>query len=137
MNEIIILEEDYAVSKFVPEHKMIQVIWNGTLTKEQYQETFLKVLDFQGKCEQTITNFMSDIRKQGMVSPENRKWFETVVLPRGIAQGYKRGAVVFDGTIFKKYYLNIILQAVNKFKIPFKFFYTPEEVIEWFSSFND
>jgi hypothetical protein len=137
MSEEIIFERPYVIVKYIPDKKLVQLIWNGTATSEQYQEAFVKGLDFQEQCKTPVYNFLSDVRKQGSVSPETRKWFETVVVPRTVKQGLRRGAVVFDGSIFKKYYLNIILQATNRFKLPFKFFYTDEQAYEWFDSFNE
>lgn len=113
------------------------MIWNGTFTNEEYQKAFTMALDFQTLSGVPVYNFLSDIRTQGIVNPENRKWFESHGVPRAAKQGLRRGAVVFDGNIFKKYYINLILQATNKFHLPFKFFTTPEEAILWFDSFNE
>jgi len=137
MEEIAILEENYAKAHYVPNRKLIQIVWNGNLTTEQYQKAFIYALDFQEKSGVLVYNFISDTRKQGNVSPDNRKWFESYVIPRTVKQGLKRGAVVFDGSIFKKYYLNIILQSTNKFKLPFKLFNSFEEAFAWFDSFSD
>ena len=38
-------------------------------------------------------------------------------------------AVVFDGSAFKKFYINLILQTTNKFKFPFRFFSTMESTL--------
>jgi hypothetical protein len=137
MNEIIIINETFVEVKCIPELKLIQIVWKGTFTYDQYKDAFIKSLDYQKAAGIPISNFLSDIRKQGVVNPDSRKWFEDNALPRAVKQGLKRAAVVFDGNVFKKYYLNIILQATNKFKLPFKFFSTNEEAIEWLKSFDD
>ena len=80
-------------------------------------------------------NFLSDIREQSVVSPENRKWFEEIMIPQAIDVGLKRAAVIFDGNVFKKYYLNMIIKVTNKFGLPLKIFNSEEEAIEWFKSF--
>ncbi|MFP4557386.1 MAG: STAS/SEC14 domain-containing protein [Bacteroidales bacterium] len=137
MNETIIFEDSYAVVKYVPDLHLIIIEWNGTLTNEQYRTAFLKALEFQDKCTATISNFMSDVRKQGIVNPDNRRWFETVALPRAIKQGLKRAAVVIDGNIFKKYYLNLVLKTTNKFRLPLKLFSTVDDAYSWLKSFDD
>jgi hypothetical protein len=137
MDTIIILEENYVRVVYVPKYKLVKVVWNGTVTSEQYQRAFTMALDFQEKGVAQVHNFLSDIRNQGIVNPENRKWFETYAIPRAIKQGLKRGAVIFDGNIFKKYYLNLILQSTNHYKLPFKFFSQEEDALNWFSSFGD
>jgi hypothetical protein len=137
MNEIIIINETFVEVKCIPELKLIQIVWKGTFTYDQYKDAFIKSLDYQKAAGIPISNFLSDIRKQGVVNPDSRKWFEDNALPRAVKQGLKRAAVVFDGNVFKKYYLNIILQATNKFKLPFKFFSTPDDAIAWLKSFDD
>ncbi len=137
MDKIIIQDEPFAVVKYSPEYKMVHVVWNGNVTDDQYRKTFTKALDFQEQSGLPAYNFLSDIRNQGLINPENRKWFENNAVPRAVKQGLRRGAVVFDGSVFKKYYLNLILQSLNRFKIPFKFFRSPKDAFEWFSSFDD
>lgn len=134
MGKTIILDEEYAKVIYIPEYKLVQIIWSGTITVEQYQRVFTITLDFQAAESVPIFNFMSDVRNQGVVNPENRKWFESYALPRAVKQGLKRAAVVFDGNIFKKYYLNLILQSTSRFKLPLKFFSEPNEAIAWFLS---
>ena len=136
MENITILNESYVTITFYPDLKLIKVVWNGTFTQEQYQRALTKALDYQEKQNLAVENFLSDILKQGIVNPESRKWFEQVAMPRAIKQGLKRAAVVFDGNVFKKYYLNLILQASNIYKLPLKFFSSEEEAIKWFTSFD-
>ena len=137
MDEIIIFEESYAKVSYIPAKKLVQLIWNGNFTTEEYQKAFVSGLDYQEKSGVPIYNFLSDTRNQGNVSPENRKWFESYSLPRAIKQGLRRGAVIFGGSIFKKFYINLILQATNKFKLPFKIFNSIEEAYVWLDSFDD
>ena len=137
MTETIILEENYVKVSYIHNRKLIQMIWNGTFSNEQYQKAFVTGLDFQAISGVPIYNFLSDIRNQGIVNPENRKWFESYGVSRAVKQGLRRAAVVFDGNIFKKYYLNIILQVTNKFQLPFKFFSTIEDAYAWFDSFEE
>ncbi|NOU18843.1 MAG: hypothetical protein HOO91_14915 [Bacteroidales bacterium] len=132
MSEIVIFQENFATITYHSKQEMIKVVWNGAISKEQYQRAIEKALDFQQKEGPRIENYLSNILNQGIVSPESRKWFEVVALPRGVKQGLKKAAVVFDGNIFKKYYLNLILQASNAYKLPLKFFSTEEEAIKWF-----
>jgi len=114
MDEIVVYTESFARITYHPSQKMIKVVWNGAFTKEQYQLAIEAALDFQKKEHAPIENYLSNVLKQGVVNPESRKWFETVAMPRGIDQGLKKAGVVFDGNVFKKYYLNLILQETRK-----------------------
>jgi hypothetical protein len=134
MDAPVVFSEKYAQVTFHPELKMVKIVWNGTFTKEQYQKAVESALDFQQKQTLPLENYLSNILNQGIVSPESRKWFEQVAMPRAIKQGLKKGAVVFDGNVFKKYYLNLILQATNIYKLPLKFFSSEEDAIKWFNT---
>jgi len=134
MDEVEVFNETFARITFDSKNKMIKVVWNGTFSKEQYQQAIDSALNFQSKHHLPIENYLSNILNQGIVNPESRKWFEQVAMPRAIKQGLKKAAVVFDGNVFKKYYLNLILQASNSYKLPLKFFSTDEDAIKWFNS---
>ena len=134
MDEIIVFSEPFAKVTYHNDSKTVKIVWNGSFSKEQYQEAIESALDYQAKSHMPIENYLSNILKQGIVNPESRKWFEQVALPLAIKQGLKRAAVVFDGNVFKKYYLNLILQASNMYKLPLKFFSSEEEAVKWFKS---
>lgn len=134
--EVAILETDYVKATYNPELRAITVTWDGQISSENYRNTYTKVLDFQRDNDAPTDNFMADLRKQGVVNPNDRKWFETEAMPRGINQGLKRAAVITDANVFKKYYLNLIIKALNKFGLPLKLFGTPEEAVTWFKSFE-
>lgn len=136
MEEKIILDENYVIVTFHYAIKTIKVVWKGSFSMEQYQHAIETALDYQLKEKVIVDNYLSNILKQGIVNPESRKWFEKVAMPRAVNQGLKRAAVVFDGNVFKKYYLNLILQASNTFKLPLKFFNSEEEAIKWFKTFG-
>lgn len=78
---------------------------------------------------------LSDISKQGVINPDNRKWFEKEMMPAAVAAGLKRAAIVTSGNAFKLYYINLILSAVNKFPIVTKLFNKREEAIAWVDTF--
>lgn len=126
----ILKDTDYAEISYDKELEMGKIVWKGKATTEEYQHAFIIVLDNAKK--NPTTNFLSDIRNQSVVSPENRKWFETEMLPAAIEEGLKRAAVVFDGNVFKKYYLNMIIKVSNKFGMPLKMFNSEEQAVEWF-----
>lgn len=136
MDEKIIFSENHVKITYHHNIKTVKVVWNGTFSKEQYQQAIEAALDFHLKGEFPVDNYLSDILKQGIVNPESRKWFEQVAMPRAVKQGLKRAAIVFDGNVFKKYYINLILQATNAYKLPLKFFSSEQEAIMWFQSFD-
>lgn len=126
---MILFDESFALVEYIEDKNIGIITWKGRTTSEEYKRTFNSLLDIQE--EKNITRFISDTRKQAVISPNDRKWFETVALPRAIEQGLKISGIVFDGNAFKKYYLNVIIGATNKFKLPLKLISTREEAIEW------
>lgn len=132
---IVILDEPYAMLSYEPEIKTGKIIWKGKLTSEQYRGTIMKLINYSKETGGSVEGYLSDIRNQSVISPEDRKWFEMEAVPAGRDLGLKRGGVIFDGNIFKKYYLNLILKTTNKFGIDLKFFSTVEDAEAWFKSF--
>lgn len=125
--DIELMNEPYARVAYDPEKYIGKIIWQGNPKPEEYKKPFLKLLEW-AKDNKT-TRFMSDTRNQGVVSPENRKWFEAEMVPAAINAGCKRAAVITSGNVFKRYYLNMILSVVNKFDMPFKIVQDEESAI--------
>ena len=128
----VILDTDYAEISHNPELKLGKIVWKRKTTTEEYKYAFITLLEYAKK--HPTDNFLSDIRNQSVVSPENRRWFEKEMLPNAIETGLKRAAVVFDGNVFKKYYINMIIKVSNKFGMPLKMFNSEEDAVEWFKS---
>lgn len=116
-----VFESACATAYYISDKKLGKIVWNGALTPEEYKKPFIALIDLAKKGT-VITRFLSDIRKQGVVSPESRKWFEKEMLPAAIENGLKRAAVISSSNAFKMYYINLILGSVNKFNLPFKIF---------------
>ena len=125
-----ILEAPYVMVYYFPDKNMGKIVWSGVPTGEEYKKPFLALIDLAKKGT-IVTRFLSDIRKQGIVAPDSRKWFEKEMIPAAIENGLKRAAVVSDGNAFKTYYINLILSAVNKFNLPFKIFNSEDKAVEF------
>lgn len=130
-----LVEAKYADIFYDQEHYLLQVVWKPEMTDEDYKQVFNFCLDYA--ATHRVDNFMSDIRNQKIISPETRRWFEEVALPTAIERGLKRGAIVFSGNVFKKYYANNILTRTKNFALPLKFFSSVEDGVKWFESFDD
>jgi hypothetical protein len=124
-----VFEAPYASVTYYPEKRLLVLVWNGSPTKEEYQVPFVTMLEYSKT--HPVDSMVSDISNQGVISPDNRKWFEKEMMPRALAAGLKRAAIVTNGNAFKIYYINLILSAVNKFPIVTKLFNKQNEAIEW------
>ena len=126
-------ERNYVDVIYERENKLVCIYWKKKkMNSAEYRNVFTEVTEFALK--NPIEKFLSDITHQGIVSPKDRKWFQEVAVPGAMAAGLKKAAVVYDGNIFKKYYLTNILSSTNKFNLPFKFFGNIEEAKKWLIS---
>ena len=130
---IVILDKPFANVVYDEELLLVTLTWkDAPLTFENYKETFISMLDFQK--DKTVNNYIADIRQQRIISPHFRKWFQEEGVSRAVKQGLKKGAVIFNGNVFKKYYLNNIMNTTKRFGLPFKFFNSTEKAMEWFNA---
>ncbi|MBN2669786.1 MAG: hypothetical protein JXR60_11235 [Bacteroidales bacterium] len=133
----IIMDNDYVNISYHESESLVEMVWKkttGQMDLSIYQAAFNAALDYQENHHGTVKNFLSDIRLQSVLSPDYRKWFQETAIPRAISNGLERGAVIFEGNVFQKYYLNNIMNSTKKFGIKFKFFTKREEAIEWFKT---
>ncbi len=125
-----LLDKEYALVTYFPEQEMARIKWKGNVNVDQYRNAFMTVYDY-AIAGNLVKRFYSDTREQGVVGPENRKWFEKEMLPKAIDAGMERAGTISDANIFKRYYLNMILKSINKFNLPFKLCGSEEEVVEF------
>lgn len=126
----LILSTPYAKVYYQPSQTLGKIVWLGAATSEEYKRPFLALIDLAKKGT-SVSRFLSDIRQQGVVSPESRKWFEKDMVPAAVANGLKRAAVISSSNAFKMYYINLILSSVNKFNLPFKIFGDEERALDF------
>ena len=131
-----IFEDDYSKLTYEEDLKVLTITWkNKKLTFEEYQKPFKTALEFMGK--KPVENYISDIRDQGIISPEFRRWLQEVAMPEAAKAGLKRVVGVANVNIFKQYYINNVFQSAKKFGMPFKMFNTIEEAKKWFREFGN
>ena len=131
----VLYNNEFAEVSYETDLNLGKIIWKKKPTFEAYQSAFLTLIE-HSKEKQKVESVMTDTRNQGVVSPEFRKWLVSECLPLAVKLGLKRVAVVFDGGVFKQYYLNMILKVINKFGAPMKLFKTDEEALNWIKSFK-
>ena len=132
----LIFETDYARVEFDEAGAYVQATWlnKKKLELEEYKSTFNAALNFQAANKDKTRFFLSDIRNQGIVNPEYRKWLQEGALPGAVSNDLELIAVIFSGNVFQKYYLNHIMNSTKKFGIKFKFFNDKPAAEEWFKT---
>lgn len=119
----------WGIISYHADKKLLQLIWDGKPTSEEYKATFLTIIDFAR--QNPVRHFLSDTRKQAVVSPADRKWFQTVIVPAAVECGLTNAASIMDMNPFKKYYLNTILSVVTASGLKYRLFSEEEEALEW------
>jgi len=127
-----LLHKDYAQAYLEEDIDIGTVKWTkkAVLTFGEYQNVYNAILEYH-KIHPT-KYFIADLREQGVMPPAYRKWFQDYVLPTAIKFGLQKAAVIFDGNVFKKYYLNHIMNTARIFGLPIVFTNTTEEAVKWF-----
>jgi len=120
----LVMEEPYVRVYYLPAIKLGKVVWSGSPANlAEYKKPFVFLLNYA--ATHRVHYFMSDITNQGVVGPENRKWFEREAIPAGIKAGLKASAIILnDANVFKRYYINAILAINNKTGNPARIFAT-------------
>lgn len=129
MKEKIILDKDYALVSYDAVQKLGQIIWRREPSAGEYKTAYLTLLNFASA--ETVHYFLSDIREQGGALPNERRWFEQELLPAVCKTGLIKAAVVFDGSLSRKYYINLLIAAGKKFGIPIKIFCHQKNALAW------
>lgn len=123
----VLFEHEKAVIKFNEEVNSIELHWKNTQDVETYKLLFLKILDFIK--EYKTPNFLSDIRKEGVVGAESSKWVQTEIIPKAFSYGLKKIAIVMDEDVFKKFYIKNIEKAAGSEHL--KYFDKEASANEW------
>jgi hypothetical protein len=123
------MDEKWGKTTYDDSLSLVKIVWTLESNSQYYRSSYIKIIEFQRTTPAKY--FISDVRNQPIISPEDRKWFEKEIIPKAIRQGLKKAAVVSSGSAFKNYYLNIILLTTNKFGLPLKLFSNYEDAEKW------
>ena len=133
---MLISENDYYKLTYEEDLKILTITWAyKNMSLDEYKLPFEKAIEFMDT--KPVDNYISDVRKQGIISPSYRNWLQDVGIPTAAQKGVKRLVGVTEANAFKRYYINNVFNSAKKFGMPFKMFKTIEKAKEWFKSFND
>ena len=121
-------DDEYSLIQFEKNTKTLELIWKKTVNKEVYRETFENALDLLLK--HNSKNFISDIRKEGVVGPENTQWLQQNIIPKALESGLDKIAIVMDEDVFKKFYTDNIKKAIEG-NAQINIFYSKNEAYNW------
>jgi len=131
----ILFEKDYATITYEADLKLLTLSWKRFVSSQEYRIAFSAVL--KSIEEKRIPLFLADTRKQGIISPTDRKWLESEMIPPALKVGLKYVATLLNKDIFKKYYLSKIKEhSENSGMSAFEMFDDYDKARAWLLSKN-
>jgi len=123
----VLLDHEKALLQYNEKTNSIELIWKKFHDEQTYRQMFTRGLEYQIKHK--ASGWLSDIRNEGVVSPRNSEWLQNEILPKAVANGLKKIAVVMQKDVFKEFYVsNIKKKAGNDMM---KYFGNTEDANAW------
>jgi hypothetical protein len=112
------------------QENLLYLEWKKEASSEEYQRAMIECLEF-GRSHK-VENFISDIRNQKQINPDNRKWFESQVLPSASKElQLKRAAIIHDGSWLQQKYLKNIMKSAEKYDVHIRTYTNEESAVRW------
>jgi signal transduction histidine kinase len=132
----VLLKERYAEIFYDAQLNATGIIWQDSVTSEQYRNAFAKTLDFV-KIYNT-PNFITDLSRQGHIDKEDQLWMFREVVPESARNGLIRIATIHpDADNYIYNYIQSIEGAAAPFNITQRNFASMAEAVEWIESENE
>ena len=122
-----LFDEHYVLVQLDEEHKIIEVIWKKFAMSRQYRQTI--ELAYQAILEHDLVGWLSDMTNASVVAMEDQHWMKNVMIPKGIAAGISKVAIVDSKDIFSQKFVRSIESNMGNFSS--EHFPTIEDAREW------
>lgn len=99
----ILLDENYARVQIDNEHKIIEIIWKKFAMSKQYREAI--EVAYEAIQKYALTGWLSDMTNAGVVALQDQQWIKEDMVPKCMAAGIVKTAVVDSQDIFSKKYI--------------------------------
>lgn len=128
---MVFFETNYVLIEHNSALKSAEIIWKGSnFTAEQYRESILQAQRLIER--EDIDNLLADMRREQMVSEENRLWIKRVVLPHFEALGLKRFAFLYADNVYSKMHAQGLIETIVTMNFEVQHFDNLEQAHEWF-----
>ena len=129
----ILIDNEWAILEYDASKKLMMITWKKVVNSDEYIAVNTEVL--QALVKHAPYGYVADIRKQGVIGPENAKWMTEVAQPKAVEVGVKKLAIIIDNDIFKKFYADNLKKSVVEMGsgVTLQYFMSPEEAIAFAS----
>jgi hypothetical protein len=132
----VLLKERYAEIFYDAQLNATGIIWQESVTGEQYRQAFAKTLDFV-KVYNT-PNFIADLSRHGHINKEDQRWMFREIIPESARNGLTRIVTVHpNADDHINHYIKSIQEAAAPFGITQRYFTSMKEAVEWIESENE
>lgn len=80
----ILFDKEYCIITYEKDKNLISLVWKRIISSEEYRRGFEVLKNII--LEKQIKRLLTDSRNQGIISPDDRKWLETKVIPVAIKE---------------------------------------------------
>lgn len=122
-----LFDEHYVLVQLDEEHKIIEVIWKKFAMSRQYRQTIEAA--YQAILEHDLVGWLSDMTNASVVAMEDQHWMKNVMIPKGVAAGIRKVAIVDSKDIFSQKFVRSIESNMGEFSS--EHFPTIEDAREW------
>ncbi|OJJ21317.1 hypothetical protein BKI52_12205 [marine bacterium AO1-C] len=105
----ILLDENYARVQVDGEHRIVEIIWKKFAMSKQYRDAI--EVAYEAVTKYDLTGWLSDMTQAGVVAMQDQNWVIEDIVPKCIAAGIAKTAVVDSKDIFSKKYVESIEAA--------------------------
>jgi signal transduction histidine kinase len=122
-------ESEYGIIHYNARTNVMGISWKKQVTSEAYRALFIK-------CLETLRTYntpywISDLRKQGIISPADQKWMLSEIFVSALGNGLRLVAAVYDPQQHNEDYRTRIQAACQKAGIEIVFFTSGKEAEAW------
>jgi hypothetical protein len=128
--EEVLLNTHYLKVSYNARFNFIHLIWKKTAELEEYQRSFIELLEFARL--NPVDTFLADLEELKVLDSDNRKWFENEILPIAINDiKLKRAAILVSNKKEQLSYARFIQASTYEYDFPFKIFYSKKKAFKW------
>lgn len=123
------IDDEYLKATYSRDLNLVHFVWKKRAVGDFYRNAFMDAVEFT-RCNRA-RYFLSDISKQGIISPNDRKWFEFEAIPKAVENGLRKVGTIVDSNTFKTYYLNILAKRFKEQGVSLRYFKSEGSAMDW------
>lgn len=129
---MIYYDAPYVTISWDEQIKSVIVVWRAVATNEEFRDACSRIYTLLKTHQGSST--LADARKFKAISPEDQEWSVKIHLPRMVAIGFRKSAVVVPESQAAMMVLNRLVSMVGNQPVETVYFDTIEKAREWLLS---